>query len=66
MKSSSRLMGVLDTLGLLPARCSSVAEKLHKQNETGHWVAAMAALTSIPYNVSVVLLLYLDKKIGFI
>ena len=62
-------MGVLDTLELLPAHCSSAVEKLHKQNETGHWVAIMAALTrffSIPHNVDVVLLLNLDKKIGFI
>lgn len=44
-------------LGLLPAHYSSVVEKLHKENETGHRVVAMAALTrffSIPYNVDVV------------
>lgn len=62
-------MGVWNTLGLSPARCSSAAEKLHKQNETGHWVAAMATFSkffSVPYSVAVLLLLYLGKKIWFI
>lgn len=69
IKSSSYLIGVLDTLRLLPACCSSTAEKLHKQNETGHWVAAMAALSkffSLPYSVDVLLLLCLGKEMWFI
>lgn len=61
-------MGTLDRLGHYQNFVHDV-EYLHNQNATQRWVAAMIALTrpfSVPSNVDVVLLFYLDTKIWLI